>query len=86
MKVLSMFKRNHPDMFFKKGVPKNLAKLTGKHLCWSHFLKTANLLKKRLYYSCFPVYLLKFSEHLFPQKTSRGCFCMFNFCRESIGK
>ena len=27
-----------PEVFFKKGVLKNFANLTGKHLCWSLFL------------------------------------------------
>ena len=26
------------QMFYKKGVLKNLSKFTGKHLCWSLFL------------------------------------------------
>ena len=25
-------------MFYETGVPKNFAKFTGNHLCWSHFL------------------------------------------------
>ena len=45
----------------EKGVYKNFAKLTGKHLCWSLFfnkvadLRPATLLKKRLEHSCFLV-------------------------------
>ena len=26
------------QMFYKIGVPKNFTELSGKHLCWSHFL------------------------------------------------
>ena len=45
----------------KKGVLKNFAKFTGKHLCQGLFsnkvggLRPATLLKKRLWHGCFPV-------------------------------
>ena len=54
--------------FCKKGVLKNFAKFTGKHLCQSLFfnkvsgLRLANLLEKRLWHSCFPV---KFAKNTF---------------------
>ena len=32
-----------PEVFYKKGVIKNIAKLTGKHLCRSLFIKRENL-------------------------------------------
>ena len=41
-----------PEVFSKKGVLKNLANFTGKHLCWSHFL-----IKLQAY---FPVKSAKF--------------------------
>ena len=53
-------------MFCKKGVPRNFAKFTGKHLCQSPFfnkvagLRPATLLKKRLWHRCFPVNFAKF--------------------------
>ena len=53
-------------MFWKKGVLRHFAKLTGKHLCQSHFfnkvagLRPATLLKKRLWDSGFPVNFAKF--------------------------
>ena len=53
-------------MFFKKGVLRNFAKFTGKHLYQSLFLnkvsglRPATLLKKRLRYRCFPVNFAKF--------------------------
>ena len=31
-------RRSCLQMFFKKGVLKNFALITGKHLCWSRFL------------------------------------------------
>ena len=60
----------------KKGVLKNFAKLTGKHLCQSFFfnkvalLKPATLLKKILWHGCFPVNFAKFLRTLFLQRTS----------------
>ena len=50
------FRSSRPEVFCKKGVPKNFAKFTGKHLCQSLFfnkvagLGAANLLKKRLWH------------------------------------
>ena len=68
--------RSCPEMFCKKGVLRNFAKCTGKHLCQSFFFnKTAGLqpatsLKKKLWHRCFPVNFAKFlktptlTEHL----------------------
>ena len=50
----------------KKGVLKNFAKFTGKHLCSSLFLnkvaglRPVTLFKKRLWHRCFPVNFAKF--------------------------
>ena len=60
-----------PEVFFKKGVLKNFANFTGKHLCWSLFfnkvadLRVCNFIKKRLQQRYVPVKLAKFYEHLF---------------------
>ena len=60
----------------KKGVLGNFTKFTGKHLCQSLFfnevagLRPATLLKKRLWYRCFPVNFAKFLRTLFLQSTS----------------
>ena len=63
-------------MFCKKGVLKNVVKLTGKQLCQSLFfnevaaLRLATLSKKRLWHRYFPVSFAKFlrtsflTEHL----------------------
>ena len=50
------------EVFCKKGVLKNFAKFTGKHLCQSLFFnkRPATLLKKRLWHRCFPVNFAKF--------------------------
>ena len=64
------------EMFCRKGVLRNFAKFTGKHLCQSLFfkkvagLRPAVLLKKSLWHMCFPVNFAKFlraplfTEHL----------------------
>ena len=48
------------QIFLKKGILKSFANFTGKHLCWSLFLKNLQaeglqLHKKRLQHKCFPV-------------------------------
>ena len=54
------------EVFCKKRVLINFAKVTGKHLCQSllfdkvAILRPATLLKKRLWHRCFPVNFLKF--------------------------
>ena len=53
------------EMFYKKGVIRNFAKFTGKHLCQRVFfnkvagLRTATLLKKTLRHRSFPVNFAK---------------------------
>ena len=57
---------SRPEVFCRKGVLRNFAKFTGKHLCHSLFfnkvagLRPATLLKKRLWHRCFPVNFAKF--------------------------
>ena len=67
---------SRPEVFCKKGVVRNFTKFTGKHLCQRLFfnkvadLRPATLLKKSLWYRCFPVNFVKFlttpffTEHL----------------------
>ena len=52
-----------PEVFLKKGVLKQFANLTGKHLCWSLILIKLQAL--RLQHSRFPVKSAKFYELLF---------------------
>ena len=60
----------------KKGVLRNFTKWTGKHLCQSLFfnkvagLRSATLLKKRLWLRCFHVNFAKFLRTPFFQNTS----------------
>ena len=64
-------------MFCKKGVLRNIAKLTEKHLRQGLFsnkvagLRPATLLKKRLWYRCFPVNFVKFIRTTFVTENLR---------------
>ena len=75
---------SRPEVFCKKCVLRNFAKFTGKHLCQSLFfnkvagLRSATLLKKRLWHRCFPVNFAKFLRTPFLHNTSSGCFCINN--------
>ena len=59
---------SRPEVFCKKGVHRNLKKITGKHLFQSLFLniykgvglRPATLLKKRFWHRRFPVNFVKF--------------------------
>ena len=51
---------SRPEMFCKKGVLENFAKLTGKHLCQSLFFN-----KKKFWHRRFPVNFAKFSRSPF---------------------
>ena len=61
---------------------------TGKHLCWSLFLKRhCSFVKETLQYSCFPMNIAKYlKEKLFLQNTSGGCFwkVLFWFKKENF--
>ena len=76
-KAISIIRSSHRRCSVKKGVLRNFAKFTGKHLCQSVFfnkvagLRPATLLKKRLWYRCFPVKFAKFLRTPFLQNTSR---------------
>ena len=72
---------SRPEVLCKKGVLKNFTKIIGKHLCKNFFfkkiagLRSANLLKNRLWHRCFPVNFAKFLKiPFFLQNTSAGCF------------
>ena len=63
---MKAWRSSHQRCFLKKGVLINFAKFTGKHLCHSLFfnkvadLRSADLLKKKLWDRCFPVNFAKF--------------------------
>ena len=59
-----------PEAFCKKGVLKNFAMFTAKHVLESLFnkvayLKACNLIKKRLQHGCFPVNIAKFLRNTY---------------------
>ena len=71
--IYPKFRSSHRRCSVKKGVLRNFAKFTGKHLCQSFFFNKvlATLLKKRLWHRCFPVNFAKFLRAPFLQNTSR---------------
>ena len=72
------FRSSHRKCSVKKVVLRNFAKFTGKHLCQRLFLiklqvlglRPATLLKKSLWYRCFPINFAKFLKTPFLQNTS----------------
>ena len=71
----NMNKRSSNHRTSNKGVLKNFAKFTGKHLCQSLFfnkvsgLRPGTLFKKILWHRCFPVNFAKFLRTSFLQNT-----------------
>ena len=80
------YRSSHRRCSVKKGVLGNFAKFTKKHLCQSLFfdkvvgLKSAILLKKRLWPRCFPVDFAKFLRTPFYRTLLGDCFCFFTQC------
>ena len=74
--VALSFQKQSPEVFYKKNVLRNFTKFAGKHLCQSLFinkvagLRPATLLKKRLWYRCFPVNFVKLLRTSLLQSTS----------------
>ena len=74
--VEAKVRSSHRRCSIRKGVLRNFAKFTGKHMCQSLFLNkvaglrpTASLLKERLWRRCFPVNFTKFLRTPFLQNT-----------------
>ena len=65
-----IFKSSRRELFSKKGVHRNFAKFTWKHLRQSPETRPATLLKKRLWRRCFPVNFAKFLRTPALQNTS----------------
>ena len=90
--LLFIFRRSHRSCSLRKGVLRNFAKFTGKHLRQSLFFnkaaRHATLLKKRLWHRCFPVNFGKLPRTTFLQKTSGRVLLYFrltiNACHEDI--
>ena len=64
----SSVRSSHRRCSIRKGVLRNLAKFTGKHLRQSIFF---NKVAEKLCHSCFPVIFAKFLRALFSQNTSQ---------------
>ena len=75
--LIYLARRSHPEVFCKKGVLRNIAKLKGKHLRQSLFFdkvasfRPETLLKRRLWYRCFSANFVKFLGTLFPTENLR---------------
>ena len=76
IEVFRGLQKQPPEVFYKKGILRNFAKFTGKHLCLRVFfnkiaaLRPATLFKKSLWHRCFPVNFAKFLRTPFLQNTS----------------
>ena len=73
---IHIHQKQPPDLSYKNGGLKNFAKFIGKHLCQSLFLnkiavlRSAALLKKRLWHRCFLGNFVKFLKTPFLQNNS----------------
>ena len=78
----TLFRSSRSEVFCKKGVPRNFAKFTRKHLYQSPFcnngagLTPKTLLKKRLWHR-FSCEFGKYLRTSFLQNSFGGCFCSF---------
>ena len=74
--ILSDCRSSHRRCSVIKGVLRNFVKFTQKHLCRVSFwiiklqAEACNLLKKRVWHTCFPVNFAKFLRKPFLQNTS----------------
>ena len=75
---------SHRRCSVKKGVLRNFAKFTGKHLCQRLcFNRPATLLKKSLCHRCFPVNFAKLLRIPFLQNTS-GRLLLYSLYRNYL--
>ena len=86
--LLNRHKNSHRRCYIKKDFLKNCAIVTGRHLCWSHFLmaaglKTYNVIKKRLIHRCFLWIVRNFKEQQFWRTSANGSYCR-QFCNFSF--
>ena len=72
---------SRPEVFCEKGVLRDFAKFTGKHL-WR--LRPATLSKKRFWQRWFPMNFVKFLRTPFLQTTSGGCFWIGTLFRQDF--
>ena len=67
--LITVMRSSHQTCSVTKGVLRNFAKFTGKHLCQVSFLR------KRSWHRCFPVNFTKFLRTLFYRTHPDDCFC-----------
>ena len=73
-------RKSHQRCSVRKGVLRNFAKFTGKHLCQVLFYnkvagpEPATLLKKKLWHRCFPMNFAKFLRTPFHRTPLNDCF------------
>ena len=61
---------SRPEVFFKKGVRRNFAKFTGKHVCQILFLfEACDLIKKETLTQVFPYEFCEISKNTFSYRT-----------------
>ena len=82
LKIYVRFRSSRLQMFFEIGILKNFTMFTGKHLCWSLFLKKVagpcNFIKKQTPKKVFSrEYCEIFKNSFFFYDTSGGCFSIF---------
>ena len=85
--VTLCFQKQPSEVFYKKSVLTNFTNFTGKHQCQSLFfnevagLRPATLLKKRIWYRCFPVSFVKLLRTPFYRTPLDDCFSVLNMPR-----
>ena len=83
-------RNSHQRCSIKKGVLRNFTKFTGEHVWQSLFSnkvaghRPVTLLKRRLWYRCFPVNFVKFLRTSFLQNTSGRLLLWMHLCDKVI--
>ena len=82
-KWINLFQKQSPDIFCKKGVLRNFAKFTGKHLYQSLQPKACNFIKKETLAQMFSCEFWEISKNTFLQNTSGQLLLSFATSRRS---
>ena len=69
-RIWKIIRSSHQRCSIKKGILRNFAKFTEKHLCQNLFFNKVVGLKMRLWHRCFPVNYTQFLRAPFLQNTS----------------
>ena len=85
---LLRWQKQLPGVFCKKGVLKDFAKFTRKHLCWSFFwtklqAEAFNCIKNRLHHRCFAANFVKFLKAPIHSKVWTATSGLINSCKIS---